>query len=452
MRPMRFVLVDLTVASGKANRDHAGGFGAYMNASGASGRIVTWLKSRLVNIPIMSFGFAAALLRQAGHEVVYSSGGAAEGDVFIVATSIHCHRQEMEHAQRLKQANPRSNIGYFGAFPTVRPEIFAGAGDFLVKGELEPAVLAFLRGEHQFQGPLGHGPLEDLRSLPAPDWEGLDLSRFNYFPLLRRRPIVTVQSSRGCPFACDYCSYMPMQARRHRVRDPQAVAREVARNHDRHGVRDFLFRDICFTLNRDHALSLARAIRALRLDLQWACETRIDRLDPELMDTMQEAGWSGVNLGLESPDVESLARAGKQPPPLAQQEAVLQELAARGIRVNGFFLLGLEGDTPASMRETIAYARRLNTLGAQFCILTPFPGTPLYDRLAPSLITDDFTRFNEYEPVVDIGTATPQEVAAAAREAYRYYSRAAWLRRHGWDVLQGLCVNLLLPPARGGGR
>jgi radical SAM superfamily enzyme YgiQ (UPF0313 family) len=95
-------------------------------------------------------------------------------------------------------------------------------------------------------------------------------------------------------------------------------------------------------------------------------------------------------------------------------------------------MLGLIGDTSKTMDETVQYAKRLNTLGAQFCVMTPFPGTALANQLSDSLLTTDYTQFNEYQPVVEIGTATAQEVRDAHAHAYRkYYLRPSWLLQNG---------------------
>lgn len=446
---MKFVLVDRFAADGVV-REHAGSFGAAMSSPGAAGRLVQWLKQNLVNLPVVSFGFAASQLREAGHEVAFSPGEVAEADVVVVASSMHSHREEAALCADLKERLPGARVGFYGMFSSLKPELFPQA-DFIVQGELEPAVAEFLSGGHDFSGRVGAARLDDLSILPAADWRGMDVRRFSYFPLLHRRPTLPVQSSRGCSHCCGYCSYMPMQGRAHRRRTPEAVVREMAQGVERHGARSFLFRDICFTLNRGHAMDMARGLRRAGLGVEWACETRVDCLDEALIDAMVAAGFRGVNLGIESPDADILAKAGKRSPELERQKHILGVLADRGVRVNAFYILGLPGDTPDTMRRTIAYARELNTLGAQFCVLTPFPGTALFEEYADRLLTDDFARFTEYAPVVDIGSSSPQEVSRALSEAYRYYFNRAWFSRHGLSTLGRAAVNVLGRWAPGAG-
>jgi radical SAM superfamily enzyme YgiQ (UPF0313 family) len=181
--------------------------------------------------------------------------------------------------------------------------------------------------------------------------------------------------------------------------------------------------------------------RGLKLD--WACETRLDCLDESLIDRMVEAGLVGMNIGIETGNNAILESSGKTNPEVAKQEATIRYLQNKGVRINGFYMLGLIGDTARTMEETVEYAKRLNTLGAQFCIMTPFPGTPLAEQLNGSLLTSDYTQFNEYQPVVEIGTATAQEVRDAHAKAYRqYYMRPSWILRNGASTAVRLLQNV----------
>jgi radical SAM superfamily enzyme YgiQ (UPF0313 family) len=203
-----------------------------------------------------------------------------------------------------------------------------------------------------------------------------------------------------------------------------------------------LFRDICYTLNKKHARRISELILERGLVLEWACETRLDCLDKDLIDLMVKSGLRGMNIGVETGDNEILERSGKTNPEIEKQQETIAYLHSKGVRINGFYMLGLTGDTAESMQRTIDYAKKLNTLGAQFCIMTPFPGTPLADQLGNALLTTDYTEFNEYQPVVDIGTSTPDEVRSAHGRAYRdYYLRPSWLASNGPKTFVRLIQN-----------
>lgn len=445
---MKFALVDLQMPERKANRDHTGGFGSFMQAEGLFGGFVSGLKARLISLPVMSFGYTAAMLRAHGHTShFYRAAPLAEADVIIIASSMHSYSYEVAFALEQKRRFPGAKIGFYGPFAQTKPDFFEAAADFIIGGELESAIEAFFAGEHDFTGKLNYGTVRDLTRLPMPDWEGFPVQDYSYFPMLHRRPFLPLQSTRGCSFNCDFCPYMVSQTKLFRRRDPKDVVDEMERNIRLYGMRSFLFRDICFTLNKKHAAEIADEMLRRGLDLEWGCETRLDCLTIELIDLLVKAGMRGVNLGIESVSNDILKGAGKKNPEIAHQETIIAALQERGVRVNAFYMLGLPGDTTESMERTIDYACKLNTQGAQFCITTPFPGTPLYEAQKDQLITADFTQFTEYKPVVDIGTATPQEVSNAHARAYRrFYLRGRWMLRHGASTLLRLIANQF--PAR----
>ena len=430
---MRFVLVDLKIAGTKANRDHTGGFGSFMRSSGLIGTAVSRIKSSLIDLPVMSLGFTSTILRDAGHEVIFSYGELTrDADIIIIANAMHCYADELAWAARQRELSPKARIGFYGPFVQEKPELFEQGSDFRIGGELESAIFAYLEGHHDFSGTLNFGIVKDVEKLPFPDWSGMDHKRFSYFPLLHKRPFFPIQASRGCSFNCDFCPYMVSQTKYYRRRDPEHVVAEMERNVRDYGMRSFLFRDICFTLNRKYARRISGLMIERGLKLDWACETRLDCLDESLIDIMVDAGLVGMNIGIETGNNEILEKSGKTNPAVARQEEIIAYLQGKGVRINGFYMLGLIGDTSKTMDETVQYAKRLNTLGAQFCVMTPFPGTPLASQLSDSLLTTDYTQFNEYQPVVEIGTATAQEVRDAHAHAYRkYYLRPSWLLQNG---------------------
>jgi len=442
---MKFALVDLAFPDKKANREHTGGFGSFMYADGLMGRLVSRIKASAINLPVLNLAFAAAILRQAGHEVALYNGETGGEEIILIASSMHCFKEEIDYARGQKARYPRSKVGFFGPFPQTNPQYYQGATDFLIFGELESSLFAFLDGKHDFSGMLDYGVVNDLSRLPMPDWKGFDVPSFSYFPLLHKRPFLPVQSTRGCTYNCDFCPYMVSQTARFRRRKPVHVVEEIERNIRIHNIRSFLFRDICFTLNKQHSAEIAELMIDKNLRVEWACETRVDCLTPELIDLLHASGLRGVNLGLESPTNTVLSLNGKYHPVVGDQERMISYLHDKGIRINAFYMLGLIGDTPETMQATIRYAKQLNTMGAQFCITTPFPGTQTYKALKNSLLTDDYAEFTEYQPVADIMTASPEEVRSAARKAYRYYLRPSWLLKFGAPTLYRFIINSSVP-------
>lgn len=436
-------LIDLVIPGKKANRDHTGGFGSFMQADGITGHLLSKMKSKLVELPVLHFGYIASLFRQKGWIVNFYSSDFKGEDFVFIASSMHCHLDEIEYAKRLKKQFPNSKIGFFGPFVISNPHFFEQVADFLIFGEVESAVQAFFESKCNFEGRLDFGIVKNLDSLPFPDWSSVDIKKYNYFPLLHKRPFISMQSSRGCSFNCNFCPYMVEQTKNYRRRSPHLVVDEIEKYVTENKVKSILFRDICFTLNKNHAESIAKEIIQRKIKIEWACETRVDCLTTELIDVMYESGLRGINFGIETGNLEILKESGKRSPTLELQRTLLKYLSKKGIRVNAFYMLGLVGDTPSTMKETMEFAASLNTMGAQFCTMTPFPGTSLFEEFKDRLLSKDFTDFNEYQPVADIQTSSPDEVKMAAAQAYRYYLRFPWIVKHGFKTLKRLVQNLL---------
>ena len=138
-----------------------------MHAQGVFGEVTSRLKQRLIHLPIMSFGFTQALLRSHGHGCnVFHDENIGSADIVIIASSMHCHVEENELAERLKASLPNAKIGFYGPFAFERPEYFEKNADFIIGGELETAILAFFDGEYNFDAVMNYGVSRtSLRSL-----------------------------------------------------------------------------------------------------------------------------------------------------------------------------------------------------------------------------------------------------------------------------------------------
>src|SRR5437868_2046306 len=117
----------------KANRDHTGGFGSFMQAEGFFGGIVSGLKARLIKLPVLSFAYTAAMLREHGHESkFYMTGPLAPADVILIASSMHSYKYEVDFARQQKQLFPEARVGFYGPFAQTKPEFFAEVADFII--------------------------------------------------------------------------------------------------------------------------------------------------------------------------------------------------------------------------------------------------------------------------------------------------------------------------------
>lgn len=161
---------------------------------------------------------------------------------------------------------------------------------------------------------------------------------------------------------------------------------------NRHGVRGIYFLDDNFTIDRDWTLALCAEMAASDLGLKWACQARADAVDENLLAAMRRGGCVQVEYGLESGSRRVLKRLGKTVTPQAALRQVRRTREA-GLRVAAYYLLGTPGETRSDLSLTASLARAAGANLNLFYLLSPFPGTALYEELvAEELIQPDWWR------------------------------------------------------------
>jgi radical SAM superfamily enzyme YgiQ (UPF0313 family) len=191
---------------------------------------------------------------------------------------------------------------------------------------------------------------------------------------------IPVQSRRGCPNDCAYCSTARIQGRRIRCRSPHLVVEQIGRLAQA-GYRRFYFVDNSFNIPEAHAHALCDGLRELRPRIEWRCILYPHQIEPALVCAMAKAGCVEVALGFESGSVRVLRSLGKRftPDEVRQSSALLRD---HGIRRMGFLLFGGPGETRESVEESLAFARELGLDGLRVTAgIRIYPDTPL-GRLA----------------------------------------------------------------------
>lgn len=190
----------------------------------------------------------------------------------------------------------------------------------------------------------------------------------------------TLVTNRGCPFHCIYCLANQVSGTKNRYRSVENVIAEITECVERFGIRNFLFRSDLFTQNKKWVINLCQAILDAGLDIEWACNSRVDTLDPERLEWMKKAGCWIIALGVESGDPETLKRIEKGGKASAETalEAV-RMIRQAGLRSSVYLLMGLPWDTEETVAQQMAFARRLDPDILEIFYPYPFPGTPLYD-------------------------------------------------------------------------
>ncbi len=437
---MKVALIDLKESRmGCNNKEVAGGFGNAMRGEGFASRIFEWFKRNKLKVPVMHLGYLSAIFRKHGHQVNYYESNPGNEELVIMPSSLVGYDEETAFVREIKKKHPGRKVGFFGAFANTNPEIFLeGGADFIIKGEPEEAAGRIASGDIAPSGIIESVMLTDLESLPNPDWRGFPVYRYSYYPSLKKAPTLAVLTSRGCSFDCHYCPYMVVQTPKFRSRSAGHIVDEIEKLQRDFKVRSLVFRDIIFSINKKRAHEIADEIIKRKIKIEWACETRTDCTDAELLDHLYAAGLRAIHFGIESPVEEVLLKSGRKPIKESHQEAVIRHAQKLGIHVLGFFILGFVEDTRATMQRTIDYAKYLNPSLAQFDLMTPYPGTKFWDQIEPRITTKDWKKYTTYEPVVKLDHLTNEDLLEFKQKAYReFYFRPSWFLTHGKKVIFG---------------
>ncbi len=320
------------------------------------------------------------------------------------------------------------------------------AVDFLLQGAasvtLPPFLDAFERGGgwDRVAG-LGWRDDDDLHFEPAPVAPSLDdepvpardlLHNELYYSHVTQRGLYTVLlTSRGCPFTCTFCA---VAGSGYHPRPVDEVCDEMADCIDGLGIHEFDIFDPLLLHDRDRALDLCGEIRRRRLDQEWACRSRLDDVDAQLLRAMADAGCKRIYVGIESGDPDVLARIHKRLD-LDRVPVLLDMIRDHGIRPLGFFQIGLPGETIASARRTIRFALDLPLDFAQFMRTIAKPHSELEDMLRRVTGTDPWQdyvagRRDDSRLPTPWTDLAPETVDGLVREAYlRFYMRPRVMAR-----------------------
>lgn len=412
------------------NKDVMGGYGMVAKIGDSfRAKILERAKKKSVNIPVFALGYLSAILKNNGHEVQYKLNEIPRGaEIVLIPSSIVDFKHELEFADKIKKET-NAKVGFFGPFSSVYPEMYLEHADFVITGEPEDAVKNIKDGFIP-RGIVSGDRVSDLDDLPFPDWDMFPVENYSYKPVLKSKPFIPVLSSRGCAFSCLYCPYKAYYGHL-RKRSVNSVINELKYLKEKYKINSVQFRDPLFTAERNRALEIAEKIISSGMKFEWGCETHVNCLDEDLIDKLYESGMRSVNLGIESEDADILKNASRASAPKKREVEIINYCHKKGINVAAFYIFGLPEDTKESILKTISYAKKLNTLVAQFFIFTPFPGTPYYDKMKNRIFENDFEKFDAFTPVFSHEKLQPKDLLELKEKAFvSYYFRPKYLMRH----------------------
>ena len=234
-----------------------------------------------------------------------------------------------------------------------------------------------------------------LQPYPAIPWNTLNLEQFNFFPRIlrpllsprwRTLHIVPIESGRGCPYGCEFCTVTGFFGDSIRFRTNQSIIDELltlkARAKKEGGVISVFFVDDNFAISIKRTKSLLRDIIAANAQLPWIAQISANLLrDEELVDLIARSGGKVIFIGMESIDPVNLADVKKGFNKPEEYTGILERLAQRNIYAITSFIIGMDNDTPGVAERILQQIRSWPPGLPVFGQLTPFPSTPLYKRL-----------------------------------------------------------------------
>ena len=369
--------------------------------------------------PPLGLGYVSAYLKKYGHEVLFIDGlnQNLTNDQIVeqvkdypvvgitVLTAFYLEAKDL--MKRLQAVGKIVVLG--NVHPTVMPEetLKDSGADYLVIGEGEITVLELvnalekklpidnIKGLYCRETAVKFQPREfikNLDELPFPDWPAMDPRRYQKAPhgaIIKNFPVAPVTTSRGCPYECKFCVSPKFWQRQIRFRTPENVIAEIEYLVKNFGVREIHFEDDNLTLRREHIEKICNLIIEKKLNISWATPNgiRADKVDEALLRLMKKAGCYYVVFGVESGNQEILNNIKKHET-LEDIEKAIRLAAKVGLMTQGFFILGLPGETEQTVKNSIEFAKRVPLDRAQFLLLDLLPGSELWDEHKHEFKTD----------------------------------------------------------------
>lgn len=282
--------------------------------------------------------------------------------------------------------------------------------------------------------------LSELKALPTPRYDLLDLRRY-------RIPNLPAQTTRGCPYACNYCEVTQVYGAKFRYRPPEEVVEEV-RKLMKLGNRKFVyFVDDIFNAHRKHAFAVMEGLLPLKVSWTCLCTANVGD-DGEMLDLMRRSGCLHINIGMESISPESLKSVNKKQNHADRYKEQFAAIRRRGIEFSLNVMFGLDGDTTDTFDATVEKLIEFKTPLSFMFILSPRVGLKIRDELMDQgrILHSDWNRYHSYEVVFEPKNMSRADLEEGFwRAQRRFYSLGSMARRllpPNRHTLQSLIPNL----------
>ncbi len=413
--------------------------------------------------PSLGLGYIASVLRSCGHEIEI----------------LHCNKEKFSfndfedyiqrktfdfigiqmftfdfnsvkrHLAIIKKHKPSTMTILGGYHPSGDPvEILTmlPQADFAFISEVEIAFPSFLEEMKKIAPVLSSVPnlvwrdgeksvvnapklVDDLDEIPFPAWDLMDPRTYPEAPhggFFKSFPTAPIVITRGCPMECTFCAGKSITSKKIRKRSAANVIEEIKLLKEKYGVNDFLIEDENFTLHKSLVHEFCGQLISQQLKITWSCPSgvRLDTLDLDTLKMMERSGCHSLAVGVEfgSQRIHDLTKKNLTLETIKERVALFQHVK---IKVTGFFMFGIPGETEQEMVQTIQFAKSLNLDRAQFNNFMPLPGSALYTQLkSEGMRSIDYDHFFVHAVSYAPQGMTRKQVKNIQRRAYlEFYLR-----------------------------
>jgi radical SAM superfamily enzyme YgiQ (UPF0313 family) len=355
-----------------------------------------------------------------------------DADLVALSAKTSCVTHAYEVAAGFRARGKQVVLG--GIHASLRPQEALAHVDFVVVGEAERTWPAFVEAWKRGQAPAltPDGGFPDMAHIPPPAWRKVDHGEYLFHQ---------VQTTRGCPFKCRFCSVPDISGSTFRFKPVEAVLAEL-RALPRAGLlRDRMKAtyvvDDNFISKVPYTKDLLRAMVAARregLVGEWSAETTLNvARDEELLDLFRDAGCSTLIIGFESVSESTLLSMEKKVNFCLTYQEAIERIHRRGMSIVGNFIVGFDTDTVSVFRDTLAFVDDNQILYPFFSILTPMPGTALHDEFKAAGRLDhlDWARYDTRHVVFEPRNMSREQLM----DGYIWLYEEAYASRRALDRL-----------------
>ncbi|MCP3178429.1 glycosyltransferase [Desulfuromonas sp. KJ2020] len=347
--------------------------------------------------PPIGVGFLIAVLRDAGHNVFFIDNYLKPSDFLEtdylqrhqidmvgIYTNTICFRDSLRMIRRLdamrQNGTWQGRIVVGGPHASVSPQTIPECVDHIVLGEGEYALRDIVAGKVQ-ERIVQYPPIKDLDSLPMPAWDYFADMPYNWGGnWLPEGPVFTMNTSRGCPFDCTFCSVGSIWGRRYVCFSPERIVAEIEHLKTNYGVRGIYFREDNFTLNKKRLEAFCQLMVEREVNIPWVCETRASSLDEETVDMMAKAGAKGAYIGVESGSQRLLDFMHKDIK-LEDVRRAFRLCREKGINTAASMIVGVPGETEDDLRKSQELLVEIKPTVTWFNIFVGIPDSNLYKHV-----------------------------------------------------------------------